>query len=152
MADPHPILLVDDDPNDVFLFKRAATKSRLANPIHTAADGEEAVEYLKKLQDEGGTDSGNAPVVVILDLKMPRKTGFEVLEWLRDQPGLRRLPVVVFTSSAQDPDVNRAYDLGANSHLVKPVTFEDLLEMMKTLGLYWAIHNTGPDLTSPTEI
>lgn len=145
-----PILLVDDDPNDVFLFKRAASKSRLANPIHTASDGDEAVEYLKALQD-AGADASNAPVVVILDLKMPRKSGFEVLEWLRAQPGLRRLPVVVFTSSAQDPDVNRAYDLGANSYLVKPVTFEDLLAMMKTLGLYWAMHNIGPDLARPTD-
>ena len=147
-ADLNPILVVDDDANDMFLFKRAAQKSRLANPILEAADGEAAIRYLQTVASDEGDGGTPPPIVVILDLKMPRKSGFEVLEWLQTQAGLRRVPVVVFTSSNQDPDISRAYDLGANSYLVKPVTFDALMEMVGSLGLYWGIHNQRPSLES----
>jgi CheY-like chemotaxis protein len=84
------------------------------------------------------------PNLVLLDLKMPRKSGLEVLGWIREQPHLKRLPVVVFTSSKHDQDINKAYDLGANSYLVKPVGFEALLETVKQVQLYWGTLNQGP--------
>lgn len=138
-----PILLVDDDPNDRLLFRRAAKKARFANPIVEAANGEEAIEAVQRATAE--SSGGRAELaVVILDLKMPRMSGFEVLDWMRGQGSLSRIPVVVFTASNQDPDVARAYDLGANSYLVKPVTFDALIEMVRTLGLYWAVFNEAP--------
>ena len=86
------------------------------------------------------------PVLILLDLKLPRRSGLEVLEWLRQQPGLKRIPVVVLTSSRQSKDVDRAYDLGANSYLVKPVEFNALLDMMKQVGLYWLMVNEKPNM------
>jgi DNA-binding response OmpR family regulator len=112
--------------------------------VDVAGDGEAAVAYLAQAQTEG------APGLVLLDLKLPRRPGLDVLGWLRQQPGLRRLPVVVLTSSRESADVNRAYDLGANSFLVKPVGFAELLEMVRTLGLYWLQLNQAPELESET--
>ena len=88
------------------------------------------------------------PVLVLLDLKLPRRSGLEVLEWIRAQTGLKRLPVVVLTSSKEATDVNRAYDLGANSYLVKPVGFDSLLELVKSLEVYWLILNQKPDVSA----
>lgn len=136
-----PILVVDDETNDLLLFRRAASKAGLAYPIETANDGEEAVERLSRL-------GAPVPLVVVLDLKMPRRTGFEVLEWVRSQPGLRRLPVVIFTSSAQEGDVNRALDLGASSYLVKPVSSAELVEVVTLLAAYWG-RTPRPTLTPP---
>jgi len=142
----YTILLVEDDPNDVLLIRRAFRKSDVANPIQVVGDGEEAIAYLSGRGPYADRERTPLPVLLLLDLKLPRKSGFEVLEWLRQQPGLKRLPVAVLTSSAETPDVNRAYDLGANSYLVKPVRFEGLLRMVQTLNLYWLIINEKPDL------
>lgn len=133
------VLMAEDDENDVFFMKRAFQQAQIANPLHRVKDGEEAIAYL---QGDGGyadRDKFPIPYLLLLDLKMPRKNGFEVITWLKQQPGLKRLPVVVLTSSREDPDVNRAYELGANTYLVKPVQFEGLVEMMKALNLYWLI-------------
>jgi len=146
----YTILLVEDDPNDVLLIQRAFRKSNVANPIQVVGDGEEAIAYLSGQGPCADRERYPLPLLLLLDLKLPRKSGFEVLEWLRQQPGLKRLPVVVLTSSAETPDVNRAYDLGANSYLVKPVRFEDLLHMVQTLNLYWLIINEKPDVMSKT--
>ena len=135
-----PILLVEDDDNDVLLFRRAATRARLQNPIEVVSNGEEAIDRLSRLTDAASDATQPTPVVVLLDLKMPRKSGFEVLEWVRQQPGLEGLPVVVFSASGQDPDVRRAHDLGASSYLVKPVTFEALAGLTRTLGLSWGLY------------
>jgi len=143
---PYTILLVEDDPNDVLLIQRAFRKSDVANPIQVVGDGEEAIAYLSGRGPYADRERYPLPVLLLLDLKLPRKSGFEVLEWLRQQPGLKRLPVAVLTSSAETPDINRAYDLGANSYLVKPVRFEGLLRMVQTLNLYWLIINEKPDL------
>ena len=134
----HSILLVEDDENDVWLIERAFRTARLANPLQVVRDGEAAVEFLR---------AGHpVPELVLLDLKLPRKSGHEVLAWVRSQPGLRRLPVVVLTSSRERLDVNRAYDGGANSYLVKPVAFESLQDLVRTLNVYWIALNEKPDV------
>lgn len=142
----YTILLVEDDSNDVLLIRRAFRKSDVVNPIQVVGDGEEAIAYLSGRGPYADRERYPLPVLLLLDLKLPRKSGFEVLEWLRQQPGLKRLPVAVLTSSDETPDINRAYDLGANSYLVKPVRFEGLLRMVQTLNLYWLIINEKPDL------
>ncbi|MGB7054528.1 MAG: response regulator [bacterium] len=144
-ANHYAILLVEDDHNDVLLIKRAFQKVNIANPIIVVNDGEQAVSYLAGR--EPYVDRA-LPMLVLLDLKLPRKSGHEVLEWLRQQPNLKRLPVVVLTASSESSDVNRAYDLGANSYLVKPVTFDALVEMVKTLNLYWLILNKRADVSN----
>lgn len=141
----HAILLVEDDHNDVLLIKRAFQKVNIANPIIVVNDGEQAISYLAGREPYV---ERALPMLVLLDLKLPRKSGHEVLEWLRQQPNLKRLPVVVLTASSESSDVNRAYDLGANSYLVKPVTFDALVEMVKTLNLYWLILNKRADVSN----
>ena len=143
---PQNLLLVEDDPNDVALIRRAFKKARILNPLNIVHDGEEAIAYLAGQGEYADRSKFPLPAVVLLDLKLPRRSGHEVLAWLRQQPGLRRLPVVVLTSSSDTPDVRQAYDLGANSYLVKPVSFDGLMEMVKTLGLYWLVFNHAPDL------
>jgi len=140
----YSILLVEDDPNDIILIKRAFEKTRITNPLQVVEDGEEAISYLAGKGPYGDREKYSLPMLILLDLKLPRKSGHEVLEWLCQQPILKRLTVVVLTSSQQSSDINRAYDLGANSYLVKPVTFDALVEMVKTLNLYWLLLNENP--------
>jgi len=139
-------LLAEDDPNDVLLIQRAFQRTHLANPVQVVRDGEEALAYLSGQGAFADRERHPLPVLMLMDLKMPRKTGLEVLAWLRQQPGLKRLPVIVLTSSNQSPDVNRAYELGANSYLVKPAGFDSLLELVKNLDMYWLILNEKPEL------
>jgi CheY-like chemotaxis protein len=141
----HTILLVEDDHNDVLLIKRAFQKVKIANPIIVLNDGEQAISYLAGREPY---IERPLPVLILLDLKLPRKSGHEVLEWLRQQQTLKRLPVVVLTASSESSDINRAYDLGANSYLVKPVTFGSLVEMVKTLNLYWMILNKRAEVAN----
>lgn len=141
----HTILLVEDDPNDVFLMERALRKAKLTNPLHVVEDGEQALAYL---EGEGPYEDRAVyplPVLILLDLKLPRKSGFEVLAWLRQQSGLKRVPVVVLTSSKEPSDVNRAYDLGSNSYLVKPLGLEEMSKLVDALNLYWLILNEKPE-------
>jgi len=140
------ILLAEDDPNDVLLIQRAFQRTHLANPVQVVRDGEEALAYLSGQGAFADRELHPLPVLMLMDLKMPRKTGLEVLAWLRQQPGLKRLPVIVLTSSNQSPDINRAYELGANSYLVKPAGFDSLLELVKNLDMYWLILNEKPEL------
>jgi CheY-like chemotaxis protein len=142
----YTILLVEDDPNDAFLIQRAFRKANLANPIQVMNDGEAAVQYLSGQEPYADRDRYPLPILMLLDLKLPRRSGLEVLEWLKQQPKLKRLPVVVLTSSREHIDLNRAYDLGANSYLVKPVAFDSLLNMVQTLNQYWLIINESPNL------
>jgi len=141
------ILLAEDDENDVLLVQRAFQKSNIANPLQVVRDGEEAVAYLNGELHYADRDRYPLPVLMMMDLKMPRRSGLEVLAWLRQQPGLKRLPVVVLTSSNQSPDINRAYDLGANSYLVKPAGFDSLVQLVKNLDMYWLILNEKPELS-----
>jgi CheY-like chemotaxis protein len=140
------ILLVEDDRNDILLLQRAFRKANLANPLMVVTDGEEATAYLGGQGQYADRSQFPLPVIVLLDLKLPRRSGLEVLAWLREQPTLRRLPVVVLTASRECADINTAYELGASSYLVKPVAFDNLVEIVKTLNLYWVILNEKPDL------
>lgn len=142
-----PILLVEDDNADAMLIERAFRRARIDNPVRRVGDGDAAVQYLSGLSPYGDRDKHPLPVLILLDLKLPRRSGFEVLSWLRAQDsGVQRLPVVVLTSSSHSQDVNRAYDLGANSYLVKPGGPDALLEMIQKLDTYWLTINRSPEL------
>ncbi|MEX2220678.1 MAG: response regulator [Candidatus Rokuibacteriota bacterium] len=141
-----PILLVEDSPDDALLIQRAFRKANLANPVQLVRDGEEAVTYLSGAAPYEDRARFPIPVLMLLDLKLPRRSGLEVLAWVRQESVVNRLPIVVLTSSRESVDVNRAYDLGVNSYLTKPVGFEALLEMVKNLNLYWLVLNEHPDL------
>lgn len=142
MSQPNPVLLhVEDDPNDVLLLQRAIKKANLPITIQAVNDGDKAVAYLSGADNYSDREKFPLPALALLDLKMPRKSGLEVLEWIRQQPKLRRMLVVIFTSSKHDEDINRAYDLGANSYLVKPVGFDMLVETVKLLNQYWLTTN-----------
>ncbi|HVW04908.1 MAG TPA: response regulator [Vicinamibacterales bacterium] len=129
------ILLVDDDPDDVTLAMRALARQNLANRVHVVGDGAEALAYLR--------DSAR-PRLVLLDLKLPKVTGLEVLEQIRNDQRLKTLPVVILTSSREEPDVARAYALGANSYIVKPVDFDQFLRAVSEVGMYWLLINQSP--------
>jgi len=144
------ILAAEDEPVDVMMLKRAFNKAGIAKELRVVGDGDSVLDYLNGDHGYAARDEHPLPVLILLDLKLPRRSGLEVLEWLRQQPRLRRIPVVVLTSSRQNQDVARAYDLGANSYLVKPVDFNALFEMMKTLGLYWLVMNEIPQLDENT--
>lgn len=131
------VLLADDDPNDIFLMRRAFKRSGSPHLLQVVPNGDEVINYLSGSGRYLDRSLYPFPSLVLLDVKMPRKNGLEVLEWMRSQPYIRRVPVVVLTSSRQPVDVNRAYELGANSYMVKPVTFDRLLEMVCTLNHYW---------------
>lgn len=134
-----PILLVEDNPMDVDLTLRALARRHLTNPIQVARDGEEALARIP------GWEAGDPmPVVILLDLNMPRIGGLEVLERLKAHPLCRAIPVVVLTSSSEDSDVQRAYRLGANSYIVKPVDFVKFQDMANQIELYWCVLNQTP--------
>jgi CheY-like chemotaxis protein len=141
-----PILLVEDSPDDALLIQRAFRKANLANPVQLVRDGEEAVAYLSGAAPYEDRGRFPLPVFMLLDLKLPRRSGLEVLAWVRQESVIRRLPVVVLTSSRESVDVNRAYDLGVNSYLTKPVGFEALMEMVKNVNLYWLVLNEKPEV------
>jgi CheY-like chemotaxis protein len=132
------ILLAEDDPNDVILFQRAMERASLsADSLKVVRDGEKAISYLSGQGIYADRDLYPLPALLLLDLKMPRKSGPEVLLWLRKQPQLRYLIVVFFTSSNNSEDVRLAYDAGANSYLVKPVEFTEMVEMIRNVIFYW---------------
>lgn len=136
-----PILIVEDDPNDVALLQRAFRKARLVNPVHVVDRGEAAESYLTGDGDYGEASRYRTPALILLDLKLPGRSGHEVLRWIRSRPELSQVPVVILTSSREDADIERAYALGANSYLQKPASFEALLRMVDALNLYWMVLN-----------
>jgi len=145
------ILLVEDDPSDVLLMQRAFRKANLTNPLQVARDGQEAIEYLNHEVSFADLTRYPPPTLMILDLKMPRKDGFETLEWLRQQPRLKRIVAVVLSSSSERADINRAYDLGANSYLVKPGDFQTLVDLVSSLANYWLAANQNSNLQGKAE-
>jgi CheY-like chemotaxis protein len=139
------ILLVEDDPNDILLMQRAFNRARLANPLEVVTDGEEAIEYLSGTGKYADREHYPMPLMILLDLKMPRRNGFEVLEWLKEHPEFSQIPVVVLTASDQQPDVEKAYRLGARSYLTKPGRLEDLVQLMMRLQGYWLLLDKKPE-------
>jgi CheY-like chemotaxis protein len=133
------ILLVDDDSTDVFLLRRAFQKAGMGNRIEVVTDGEQAVAYLAGEGVFADRERHPLPSLVLLDIKLPRKSGFEVLTWLRQQPRLGSLPVVMLTSSGQAADIGRAYDAGATVYHVKPSAFDELVELVRTFNVHSAI-------------
>jgi CheY-like chemotaxis protein len=131
------ILLADDDPDDRMLAKDAFDESRLRNSFETVEDGEELMDYLHSRGKYSGESARPTPGLILLDLNMPRKDGREALKEIKSCPELRRIPVVVLTTSKAEEDILRTYDLGVNSFVTKPVTFEGLVDVIKTLGNYW---------------
>jgi len=138
------ILLVEDNPYDVELTLRAFQASKIKNEIVVVRDGKEALDYLFGTGAYAGRDLRNAPEVVLLDLKLPKVDGHEVLRRMRADARTRRLPVVVLTSSNEEQDVIASYDLGANSFMRKPVDFAQLTDAARQLGLYWLVLNEPP--------
>ena len=139
------ILIVEDNGDDVALIRRAFGQCKIANRLSVVSDGDAAVAYLSGTGPYADRADHPLPALVMLDLKLPRRSGLEVLEWMKHQPLLRRMPVVILTSSKEHKDVNRAYDLGANSYLTKPVEFEDLRALVERMHLYWLVMNESPD-------
>lgn len=140
------ILLVEDNPKDVLLVQRALHKVGITNPLHVVHDGDAAVLYLSGQDPYSDRCQHPLPALILLDLKLPRRSGIEVLAWLRQQPILKRLPVVILSTSETDSDINRAYDLGVNAYMVKPVAFSELVEIVKTLNLHWIVFNKKPQI------
>jgi two-component system response regulator len=135
------ILLVEDNPSDVGLTQRALAKSHVANELVVAEDGQEALDYLFGAGAHAGREVTELPALVLLDLKLPRVDGLEVLRQIRADDRTRRLPVVILTTSREEQDVAQSYDLGANSYIRKPVDFTQFAQAVEHLGLYWLVLN-----------
>jgi CheY-like chemotaxis protein len=143
MMEAKRILLVEDSRKDVDLTLAALEEHHLANEVVVAHDGVEAMDYLYRRGAFAGRP-GNHPVVVLLDLKMPRMDGLEVLKHVKSDPDLRRIPIVALTSSREEQDIVRSYDFGVNAYVVKPVAFEQFIDVVKQLGLFWVLTNQAP--------
>jgi two-component system response regulator len=144
MPNKKVILLVEDNPSDVDLTRRALERARIVNELVVAEDGAEALEYLFGTGQHAGRDVSNLPALALLDLKLPKVSGLDVLRHIRADARTRRLPVVLLTSSGQDTDVGSGYDLGANSYVRKPVDFGQFQKVMEQMGMYWLILNELP--------
>ena len=143
---PIEILLVDDNPADVFLTREAFSEARLANTLHTAKDGVEALEFLQK---HGSFADVPTPDVILLDLNMPRMNGLELLAILKDDPALRQIPVIVLTTSRTEQDVWRSYDLHANAYIPKPVTAEEFFDVVRKFESFWFVVVALPPRNEP---
>jgi CheY-like chemotaxis protein len=137
------ILIVEDDPNDVELTLTALTDYNLANEVVVARDGQQALDYLY-CRGEFGTRSTENPAVMLLDLKLPKVGGLEVLQQIKSDERLKMIPVVVLTSSNEEKDMMRSYSLGVNAYVVKPVDFHEFVNAVKELGVFWAVINEPP--------
>ena len=135
------VLLVEDNPQDAELTMRALRKRNLANHLHLVEDGAEALDFMFGQGKYAERNLARAPKAVLLDLKLPKLNGLEVLRALKSDPRTHSVPVIIITSSAQDPDIETAYKLGANSYVVKPVNFDAFSEAMSTVGFYWLLIN-----------
>jgi CheY-like chemotaxis protein len=144
MDDPGEILLVEDNPNDIELILAALSENELDTEVFVVRDGEEALDYL---YGQGAHESRPVenPRVVLLDLKLPKVDGLEVLERIKTDPDLKTIPVVMLTSSREERDLLRSYDLGTNAYVVKPMSFKDFIEIVGEVGLFWAVINQTPN-------
>jgi two-component system response regulator len=135
------ILIVEDNPHDAELTIRAMKKSRLANHVTHLIDGADALDFLFGTGTYRSRDITNVPKLILLDLKMPKVNGLEVLHKIKSEPLTKMIPVVILTSSAEDPDVKKSYELGANSYIIKPVEFNNFAKIIGELGMYWLVIN-----------
>ena len=135
------IVIVEDNPNDAELMVRSLEKNRLANNLIVLEDGDQALDFFFCRGQYTGRDSSGSPKVIFLDLKLPKVDGLEVLKQVKSNEQTRKIPVVIITSSQEDPDIAAAYNLGANSYIVKPVDFDNFVKTMTQLGLYWLVIN-----------
>jgi CheY-like chemotaxis protein len=142
------ILLVEDDPKDIELTLSALSEFNLANEIVVARDGVEALDYLHRREDFAGRPEGN-PVVILLDIKMPRMDGIQVLKHVKADAHLRLVPIVVLTSSRESSDLEECYQLGINAYVVKPVRFSEFITAVKEIGIFWALINESPPGSVP---
>jgi len=131
------ILMADDDEDDRFMAREALQEARLANDLHFVEDGVELMDYLYRRGKYRNNADAPRPGLILLDLNMPRKDGREALKEIKSDPDLRQIPIVVLTTSKADEDIYRSYNLGVNSYITKPVSFEGLVEVMKALSMYW---------------
>ena len=138
------ILLVEDNPSDIELTKRALANANIANKLVVAEDGQEALDYLFGTGHYAGRDAAPLLAVVLLDLKLPKVDGLDILRRIRANERTKRLPVVILTSSQEEQDIAAGYDLGANSYIRKPVDFSQFAEAIKSMGLYWLVLNEPP--------
>ena len=138
-----PILLVEDNPNDLELTLIALERSQLANEVVVVRDGADALDYLHARGPYASREQGN-PAVVLLDLKLPKVDGMEVLAEIRGNPALKSIPVVMLTSSKEEQDLIRSYELGVNAYVVKPVDFAEFVRAIADLGIFWAVLNEPP--------
>jgi CheY-like chemotaxis protein len=149
MADHAIILVAEDDEDYVLLIKQVFAKAHIPNPVHVVWNGEEAIAYLKGEGKYANRDEYPLPDIFLLDLKMPRINGFEVLKWVRQQPGFASLRILVLTSSDAIRDVNEAYQLGANSFLVKPLDFQDFTHLSRLIADFWFKASRAPETYRP---
>jgi CheY-like chemotaxis protein len=145
----HPILIAEDNEDHVLLLRRALQKGEFLDPVFVAKNGEETIAYLNGDGKYANRHEYPLPVLLLLDLKMPGKNGFEVLEWIRQQPGLKRLRIVVLTTWDAPQDVNRAYELGANAFMVKPFKKDQYVQLIDAIKGYWLSMSAAPDLHVP---
>jgi DNA-binding response OmpR family regulator len=143
----NPILLVEDNADDVFFLRRALKAKNVDVPVVLMPDGREAIRYLNGENDYANRSVHPLPRLVLLDLQLPYFTGLQVLEWARKQAVVKRIPIVIFSSSSQASDIEQAYELGANSYLVKPTDVAELGRIVETLRVYWLEINHGPSLS-----
>ena len=149
MGDEAVILIVEDREDDILIIRKAFKEARLLNPLHVVRNGEEAIDYLRGTGKYWNREEYPLPDLVLLDLKMPRVDGFEVLRWVREQPTLKAMRIIVLTSSDRINDVTLAYQLGANSFLVKPLSFADFVLTSKVLKGYWLWMSKSPETSRP---
>jgi CheY-like chemotaxis protein len=138
------IILVEDNPDDAALAIRAFKKNNVCNNLIHLKNGEEAINFIFNGAEYNGMKLTENPKVILLDLKMPKVNGMEVLERIKSNPATKTIPVVVLTSSAEDPDIKTCYELGANSYIVKPVEFDNFVKTVVDLGMYWSLLNHSP--------
>lgn len=142
---PFVVLMAEDDEHDILATKRAWSKHKLANPLHIVTDGEMCMDYLLHKGAYADPASAPRPGLVLLDINMPRLSGLEVLKLMRDHETLRRLPVVILTSSKEEEDRMKSYDLGANAYIVKPVGFDNFSDAVRTINMFWQLVELSPE-------